>query len=84
MQFFLFQRTSKPCFDPSKKVGVSLGVGLNLVLPILKPCSSDLGTFFSNSRSLGSIQKLGLVPCTHYTLPFARYCMGIKFITHKN
>jgi hypothetical protein len=64
-------------------VGVPLGVGLNLVLPIFKPCSFGFGTFFSNSRNLGSIQKLGLVPCTHYTLPFARYCsLGIKFITH--
>ncbi len=57
-------------------------MGLNLVLPIFKPCSSSFVTFFQIQEALGSIQKVALVPCTHYTLPCARYCIGIKFITH--
>ncbi len=79
---FLKTRTSQLGFDSIKKVGDSLGVDLNLVLPILKPCSSNFGTFFEIQEALGSIQKLALVPCTHYTLPCASYCIGIKFITH--
>jgi hypothetical protein len=50
-----------------------LGADLSLVLPILKFCSFEFDTFFFPQIQ----ESLSLVPCKHYTLLYAKYCIDI-------
>jgi hypothetical protein len=53
--------------------------GLNLIFPICKPFHLGFSMFFGTQKPMSLAQKLGPIPCAHFTFPNATNLMGTKY-----